>query len=213
MATSISSQQNKLLSTGFLDTLETSKEGLQPKESLAALYRLAGGLVVTAQKNLNRADRVASGELSDSIKVLDPRVVNGTRIIVDIEALSYYIFIDAGVKGTKSGSSREGFKYTNKMPPVNIIRKWLIKEGIKGRADKKYKLGGRDTFRKSITETSNSVAFAIAKNIQKKGLKQTNFFAKAITATDKKVAQELAKGFRIDIINSIPDNIGNTNSK
>lgn len=215
MATSISKSQAEALAEGFFDGLGGSKDGIKPKKSLAALYQLAGGLVVDAQKNLDSSNRTATGALHSSIKVLDPRVVNGVKVVVDIELLDYYRFVDAGVKGTQSGSSSKGYAYTTKMPPVNVIRKWLIKEGIKGRQDKKYKnlkldskaASRRDTFRKSITETSRSVAFAIARSIQKKGLKRTNFFSKAIRTTEAKADKELSKGFKIDIINSLPSKL------
>lgn len=216
MPTSITKSQVDALADGFIsNALSTEgKEALQPRNTLSVLYQLAGGLVDMAQKNLARSGKVATGSLSESIKVLNPEVV-GKTIKIDIELLSYYKFIDAGVKGTKSGSSSKGYSYKDKMPPVNIIRKWLIKEGLAGEVDRKYKklkldtkvASRRDTFRKSITETSNSVAFAMARSIKMKGLKRTNFFSKAVASTERKAKQQLAAGFKIDIINAIPTKI------
>jgi hypothetical protein len=208
MAKSITQAQAEALAEGFFDDIGSEKEGLRPRKTLAKLYQLAGGLVDEAQKNLNASDRIASGALSDSIKVLDPRVVNGVNIVIDIQALFYYKFIDAGVRGTKSGSSSKGYSYKNKMPPVSVIKKWLIKEGIKGKRDKKYRgISRRDDFRKSISDTSRSTAYAIAMSIKQKGLKRTNFFVKAVSKTKAVAKEELSKSFKIDIINSIPKKI------
>lgn len=205
MATSISSAQASALADGFFDSLGSSKDELKPKESLSALYQLAGGLVSDAQRNLISSDRIASGKLADSFKVLNPEQL-GKNIVIDIEALYYYQFIDGGVKGTRGGSGKFSFKNNfvgRKMQEA--IRKWLIKEGLKARTTKKYKaISIREAKRKSITETSRSVAFAISKYIKQKGLKRTNFFAKALTSTKDKAAKELSKGFKIDIINSLP---------
>jgi hypothetical protein len=204
MAQSISKSQADALADGFFDTIGSSKDELQPKGTLSVLYQLAGGLVNEAQNNLNSSDRVASGALSASMKVLNPEQL-GKVIRVDIEALYYYKFIDAGVKGTSGGVGQYSFKNNfvgRKMQEA--IRKWLVKEGLKDRTGRHKPISKRETRRRSITETSRRVAFAIAKAVKKKGLKRTNFFSKALKSTKDKSKQELSKGFKIDIINSLP---------
>lgn len=205
MATSITKSQADLLASDMLDSFGSSKDELQPKGSLSVLFQLAGGLVDEAQKNLARADRVASGALSQSIKIIDP-YKKGKTIHVDIEALFYYQFIDAGVRGTKGGNGL--YKFKNDFPSkkmVTAFRKWLIKEGIKGGVDKKYRgISKRDDFRKSITETSQAVAYAMARSTKQHGLKRTNFMAKAIAKIDKRAEKELGAAFKIDVINSLP---------
>ncbi len=205
MASSISKAQADALAAGFFDKIGDTKDGLQPEETLSALYQLAGGLVSEAQDNLNQADRVASGALSDSIKVLNPEYVNRS-VRIDIEALFYYKFVDKGVKGTKKGSGQYSFKnaFVGKSM-VNAIRKWVIREGLKARTN----VGGpsitkREAKRKTITDSSYTTAFVIAKSIKQKGLKRTNFFAKAITSTRDKTDEALGKAFKVDIINSLP---------
>lgn len=209
MATSISKAQADALSDGFFDSIGTSKDELQPKGTLSVLYQLAGGLVDEAQRNLISADRIASGKLAESFKVLNPEQI-GKTIHIDIEALYYYQFIDGGVKGTRGGNGKYSFKNNvvgKKMQEA--IRKWLIKEGLKAKTTKKYKaISVRESKRKSIGETSRSVAYAIGINIKKKGLKRTNFFSKALKSTKDKSRQELSKGFKVDIINSLPKKIG-----
>lgn len=208
MANSITKSQADFLATGFLDDLGSSKDELQPKSSLSTLFLLAGELVEQAQRNLARADRVASGALSESIKVRDP-YVRGKTVICDIEALFYYLFIDGGVAGTKRG--RGLYKFKNDHPSkkmVEAFKKWITKEGIKGSVDKKYRgISKRDDFRKSINDSGTEMAYAMARATKQHGLKRTNFMAKAIEKIDKKAAEEFGKAFKIDIINALPNDL------
>lgn len=219
MAISISQAQKKALVDGFFgpelseekvsDHFLRTETGLVPRQSLSKLIELAGFLVGTAQENLVRADRVESGGLSESLKIVNPQVLNGTVMQVDIEANDYYKFVDGGVAGTESGTGEFAFKnnrVSKKM--MTAIRKWLIREGIKGTTDRKYKgISKREDFRKSITETSQRVAYAIATSIKKKGLKQTNFFKNAVSETEALVEKELGRALSIDIIRSLPGKI------
>lgn len=219
MAVSISKAQAQALADGFFtdaiseesvkDHFIRTEVGLVPRNSFSVLIEMAGYLVATAQENLVAADRVESGGLSESLKIVNPQVINGTVMKVEVEANDYYKFVDGGVRGTRSGSGVFAFKneFVSKKMMI-AIRKWLIREGIKGRTDNKYRgISNREDFRKSITETSQSVAYAIARSIKKKGLKQTNFFANAVTDTEQKVEQEMSKGFEIDIIRTLPNKI------
>lgn len=211
---SIGEAQKKLLATDFLDSLGSSNElsDLEIDASLAALYELAGYLVKTAGDELNAKGNVASGALMDSIKVLDPKY-KGKSVTLDIEALKYYQFLNKGVKGTQKGSGKFAFK-NNKVSTAMMfsIRKWLIREGIKARTNTGKAITKKEAKRKSITETSNKVAYAIAVSIKKKGIKKTGFMDKAIKATSSRVQAELGKAFKIDIINSLPTKIDGTNS-
>jgi hypothetical protein len=207
MATSISKAQADALAKGFFDSIGSS-EDLKPTETLSALYLLAGGLVDDAQKNLNKADQVASGKLSESLKVLNPESV-GRNVRIDISALYYFKFLNEGVKGTKGGSGKYAFK-NNKVggKMLTSIRKWLIREGLKSRT----RTGGpaitkRESRRKSITETSNSVAYGIAVGVKMKGIKRSNFFTDAVRTTQAKAKDQLAKGLKLDIINSLPSKL------
>lgn len=204
MATSISQAQARALADGFFDTLGSARQGLRAENTLSELIMLAGGLVEDAQNNLNKSDRVATGALSESLKVLNPEMVSG-KIQVDVEVLSYYKFVDAGVAGNKSGASAKGYRFKDKMPPIFEIRKWIIREGLKAKTNVGGKpITSREARRKSITETSNRTAFIIARGIQQHGLKRTNFFAKAVSKTRAKSREVFGKAFKLDIINAIP---------
>jgi hypothetical protein len=207
MATSISKAQAKLLADNFLDSIG-SKEDFKPKNSLSALFEVAGFLIETAQKNLNKADRVSSGALSESMKVLNPER-RGKIIVIDIELLYYYIFHDLGVRGTKKGSGKFAFK--NDFPSkkmVKSIQRWLRKEGLKAKTD----VGGkpitkREAKRKSISDATKGAAYAIARSVKQKGIKKTLFWTNAIKATERKAEQELGDAFVVDVLDAIPSKL------
>ena len=63
----------------------------------------------------------------------------------------YFVFQDSGVKGTESGSSKEGFAYKDKMPPPSAFSKYT---------------------------NDSKIQFAMAKSKQQKGTKAQNYSKK-----------------------------------
>ena len=109
----------------------------------------------------------------------------------------YGEYLDKGVSGNKvkrSYKDYEGktkaspYKYTNKHPPTGILEKWIKRKGLKGR-DKK---SGRFIKNKSF-------AFAIAKSIQKKGIKSLSFFQKPLGLRFKEMQKDMLKIVELDI--------------
>jgi len=219
MAITIAKSQAKAISEAFFGTGVSEEKvsdyflrtpvGLVPKNAYGKLIEMAGFLIEEAQNNLNKAGKTSTGGLSSSLKIINPQVRNGVLMQVDVEANDYYKFVDGGVSGTKGGSGEFSFKNNfvgSKM--LNAIRRWIVKEKIRGRADNKYRgISKREDFRKKLySENTNSMslAWAMAKSIKMKGLKPTNFMRNAITATGREVKSEMGKAFKIDIIRSLP---------
>lgn len=207
MANSIAKAQAKLLSSGFLDKIG-SKEGLRAKNSLSAIFKVAGILIETAQDNLNKADKVASGALSESIIIIDPKIVNKT-VEIPIQLLYYYKFIDQGVKGTKKGSGKYSFKhdFPNK-EMVKSIQKWLKKEGLKAKTD----VGGksitkREARRKKITDTTKNAAYGISVAVKQKGIRKTLFWTNAVKKAEREADRLLGDALKLDILEAIPTQI------
>lgn len=207
MAKSIGEAQAQALADGFLDDLG---EDFKPQKTLKNFFLVVAKFVEEATDNLNKADRVSTGALSDSIKIIDP-VIEGKKIRVDISMLYYWKFINDGVKGVISGrpSSQYSFKnlfVSKKM--LKALRKWVVKEGIKMKATGQGKpITKRERKRKKITDTSTATAYAISRSVKAKGLKKTNFVTNALKAADKYAKKELGKGFTADIIDAIPKSI------
>ena len=109
----------------------------------------------------------------------------------------YGEYLDKGVSGNKVQRSYKDYdnktktspyKYTNKHPPTGILEKWIKRKGLKGR-DKK---SGRFIKNKSF-------AFAIAKSIQKKGIKSLSFFQRPLGLQFKELEKDMLKMITLDI--------------
>lgn len=199
---SISKSQAKALADGLLDGMGSDKDGLQPRESLSELVLLAGELVEDAQKNLNRSNSNATGELSASLVVNEPSQSGGI-VKVDVMMNFYGLFVNKGVKGTKSGRGVYKFKYdkpSKKM--VDAIRSWAKAGGAKVSNTNARKTVSRNERKNaSISEIDN--AYAIARSIVQRGIKPTGFLDKAAKATRDKVGERLGAALKIDVINAI----------
>src|ERR1044072_112479 len=207
MAKSISESQAKALADGFLDDLG---EDFKPSKTLSKFFEVVGKLIEEAQNNLNSADRVSSGALSDSIKAIDS-IIEGKKIRVDISMLYYWKFIDKGVKGVKSGKPNSPYSFKNLYPSkkmLKAIKKWVTKEGLKAKAKGQGKpINKRERKRKSVTNATNDIAYAISRSIKAKGLKKTNFMTNAVKEANKFAKKELGKTFAIDVLESLPKKI------
>lgn len=110
----------------------------------------------------------------------------------------YGQFLDKGVSGNKEKQSyinydgkkvkSPGKGYTTQHPPTGIIEKWIKRKGLKGRNKKT----GRFIKDKSF-------AFAIAKSIQKKGIKSLSFFQKPLGLQFNKLEKDMLKILTLDI--------------
>lgn len=214
MAKSIAQAQADALAKGFFDKLGSSKDDFIPRSSLSSVIKLAGRLLEEADKNLNAADRVASGAVLESMKILDPTNKGGI-IVIDIEILYYYMFLDQGVKGTRSGSGKFSFK-NEFVPPkmFKALKSWVKKEGLKARTD----VGGKPISKRERKRVANrsgkgsersidSKVYAIGVSVKRKGLKKTLFWTNAIKVVERIAAEELGKAFVIDILDAIPARI------
>lgn len=196
-----------------LDNLGTNDRGDAVTLSATAqkLVELGGYLISEAQDNLNKSGSVATGDLDSSMKISDIDV-SGKVIGLNIELLDRYRFIDLGVKGTEGGTGEYQFK-TSK-PSIGMqraIKAWLRKRARRStkynpisKTERKDKKIAR---LRSKADSQDSLAWAVATNVKKNGIKPTKFFTKAVKATERKIKKELSEGFRVDIINSLKDGI------
>ena len=207
MPVSFQRAQANLLDTSLLDSLGSNETGGVALNNLSqAVLILAGEFIDDAVNNLNKADRVSSGNLQDSMR---PVVVSaGANNIIDIYINDYYKFVDKGVRGwqDKEGSgSPYAFKPPNKSRKagkskmVTAIRSWVVREGI-SITNTKQAINSRESKRLKITDTSTKTAIVISGRIRKKGLKRTNFFTDAVRTLEDKLGRGVASALRIDVI-------------
>jgi hypothetical protein len=201
---SISKAQAEALAEGFLDNLGSNKNEFQPKNTYTEVFLLVGELIDTAQNNLNKANRTASGALSESIIGDDP-VKNAGVLRVDVLMNFYGAFVNKGVKGTRSGSSREGYSFRNEVVSQSMydaIKGWIESAKAKIRTVKKYKgYGKHEVKQKSIAQYD--ATYAVARSIKQHGLKPTGFMDDAIAKTKDKMARRLGAALEVDIIDGL----------
>ena len=142
-------------------------------------------VVASAQANLNKEKGNTALGQSINVKV----VPDDKGFSVNFYMEDYGTFLDKGVSGNENSQSftdykgmtkSSPYKYTTKQPPTGILEKWIATKGLKGRKSlikhrkgdaKKKKIKGAGQF-----ITNKSFAFAIAKTIQRKGIKSLSFF-------------------------------------
>ncbi len=207
MGMSISKAQAEALADGFINSLGSGNvDDLDPRETFSELILLAGEFIEDAQQNLNNSNRVASGKLSESLQSTEPIMQDG-KMVVDVNMLYYGLFINSGVKGTKSGRSTAGYSFKYDKPSkkhVDAIRTWLQLAHLQTRTIKasNYKGYGKHE-KKRISLAKADAAYAVARAIKQLGIVPTGFLDKASGTTAQKVSDRLGAAFKIDIINAI----------
>lgn len=150
------------------------------------LNRFADYVIQQARSRLTKGGTNASKDLYDSLK--KKVVINPNSIEFDIDAEDYWKFIDYGVKGTESGKSYNGYRYTNKKPPVNVFIKWAKVKPIKPR-DKQT---GRFI-------TDKQFGFMMREYIFKNGIKPTKFITTPFERAFKALPNDVIEAYGLDL--------------
>jgi len=139
-----------------LDDLGSDPSAFLIEESLNAVEGVMGDFIVRVQENIASADLIVTGKI-DEIEV---ERVSDTEVVIKVN--DYLVYQDLGVNGSEIKSYNTPFTYRDKMPPVSVIEGWVKARGIGDPND------------------SRNTAFAIAKKIQKEGIKPKNIMTKEI---------------------------------
>lgn len=199
--------QDQLVNDGFLDKLGNDRTDYAELNQLPATKQMiilsAASFIDKVKEELQRLGKVSSGNLEDGItsgELLEDR--SGYEIDLGYQesdsAAKYYDFVNKGVRGFDSGSpaSPYGFKSLKvSKDMVKSILLWYRKRGnAVRREDQKKKLSSTQRKNKSLKKTVDasknlqSLAYATAVSIKKKGIKTTGFF-------DRSVEFSFGKGF------------------
>lgn len=202
---SITKQQALALADGFIDNQGTVGT-FQPRNTISEVFLIAGEMSEDAQQNLEKDKKNSSGSLAASIKPVNPQK-QGSVVSIDVQMNFYGLFVNKGVKGLKSGHSNAGYSFKTPFPSrsmVQAIEEWIKRGHISSRTTKKYSTHGRhDAKQRSLSNTSLSAAYGIARSVKMKGLEPTGFFDKAVATAKNKYSDRLGAALRIDIITSI----------
>lgn len=203
---------NKQLQMAGLDNIGSTDagDGVTLSSSAAKLIRIADVFIQDYKRRMQRSGNVDMGEGGDLIYAADIDI-EGANMSLDIMIPEYLLFQSYGVNGTNVNHGSE-FSYRDKMPPLAPLLKWARRRA--NRSDKYSSIQrqrnkrGMDkdrALRKRIDDADNyrSLAFAIAKGIQKNGIKPTNDLQNAGKTIERVFKKELSEGFKLDIINSL----------
>jgi hypothetical protein len=191
--------------------LGMSKGVFVPKQDMPLALQLVAEYVEAFERQvadeLNRLDKVDTGSLASSIRFETAETANG--IIINVFVNDYYKFIDSGVRGAGANSinNTSPYKFRKKMPPIEPIRKWINRNGIKARAAdvKKYGAVGRE----NRQPQDKSLAYIIARSIKSKGFARTGFWTDSIQETfkdfDVKMSQALGIDIRVNLENMVKE--------
>lgn len=188
------------------------------------VFDFANGLLKDLQENLVNSDAMATGNLYQSIN-FEPLKITKTGIMFELILDSYYKYVDKGVKGRDSSAKAPNspYQYKDKRPPIAPIKEWLRTKGYKPKEEfitksqqnrldelsaitRKKSVLKKKLKKQTMDEIMTSFALATALNIQKNGLKATNFYSSVVTEERfNKFAKDLSEAFKQDIIISIKD--------
>jgi len=148
-------------------------------------------VVQQSRTNLTKNKINATGDLYGSLGY--ELKVMPNSVFMEFFMMEYGKFIDEGVKGSQSTyqeSRNSPYKYSGrfKMIPSKSLDKWVIKKGIKGIRDEKGKFIPRQ-----------SLKYAIATSVYRKGIKATLFFTKPFEKAFMNLPDEVIQAFALDI--------------
>lgn len=205
----ITSQQNKAISSGFLDLMGEDRAGRQAVtfDTIAKSLAYVGEVYAKKLKDeLIKKDADSSGALSDSILAHDVKIM-GSIYTVEISTKKYAAFIDEGVNGwANSRGSRFSFKTKGVNPNgdmVNSIKLWLAREKKISKVTRKITVSKRESMRANITDTTTKAAISVAYMIKRQGIKPTHFWKDATTDMGEIIKAEFSAALKIDIIQNI----------
>jgi hypothetical protein len=158
-------------------------------------------VVQQSKSNLTKAKKNVSSNLYNSIKF--KVAVTKRGFSVDFYMLDYGTFVDKGVSGNKKiqnfinydGKKVESpFKYKSRMPPTDILAKWISARRIKGRSEKT----GRFISNKSL-------AYIFARKIKRDGIRSTSFFQKPLALAIKRFGVGMLNAVKEDVVTMFSD--------
>jgi len=151
-------------------------------------------VVQQSKSNLTK-DKKGGGALYNSISYeVD---IEQNIFLLDFLMETYGQFVDEGVQGANPSLVKGGyqkapmskFKYTTKMPPMQMLADWAKKKNIRFRNAKgQFKSG-----------SNISMGFALQRSIFAQGLKGNEFFTRPFNKGLLDLPDELLEAFALDI--------------
>lgn len=167
---------------------------MENEEVYKQLDVFAKDIIRQSRANMTRRKLGSGGALYDSIS--SNVEVFKNSIAVEILMEHYGKFVDQGVSGNERKFNTP-FSFRDKMPPPSVFNKWILQKKIAPRDEK-----GKFVKRRSMQ-------FAIAKSIQKRGIKPTKFFSDAVESALSRLPDTIAEAYALDLEFFVKQNLGN----
>jgi hypothetical protein len=190
MAKSIKQVQAELLDEGLLNRLGATERDITELPVLEQLMiRAAANFILKVKENIEVLGISDTGALSDDLAQGD-FIKQGNTYSIEMgypsgsKAAKYYDFVNKGVTGVRSGSPNSPYRFktlgVGKGMALNILQ-WVRRNNVKGDVALSKGQSKRQSLSKMVSEASRkkSLAYAIAVNIKKRGLRKTGFFDQA----------------------------------
>jgi hypothetical protein len=167
-----------------LDNLGTGIDNFIMEEGLNVLENVIGDFIVRVQRNIQDDDSNVTGTMSEiSMK--------GEGGVINIYGNKHLLYQDRGVSGNENPRPNTPHFYSDKMPPVDVFKKWIMDKNI--RLERNEQFRGEPSPFNELTEEEqiSKAAWGMAKNIQKKGFKAKNVYSKEIPQLEEELKTEL----------------------
>lgn len=159
---------------------------MELKKTQEVLEAFKKFVIQQARTRLSKNNKNISKKLYDSLDGIIKVTPNAIQVQFLME--EYGLYQDKGVSGTQKKYNTP-YSYTSKMPPIKPLAEWAKTKNIRLRDEQgKYKKGNY-----------NTIGYLIARSIYRKGIKPSLFFTKPFEQGFKKLPEELAKTFALDI--------------
>lgn len=159
---------------------------MELKKTQEVLEAFKKFVIQQARTRLSKNNKNISKKLYDSLDAIIKVTPNAIQVQFLME--EYGLYQDKGVSGTQKKYNTP-YSYTSKMPPIKPLAEWAKTKNIRLRDEQgKYKKGNY-----------NTIGYLIARSIYRKGIKPSLFFTKPFEQGFKKLPEELAKTFALDI--------------
>lgn len=201
-------RNNSRSTLDYLNTIGSTDrgDGVSMNNTAKALVRIADLIMTEAASNMDKNGNVATGGIISSMKATDIQV-KGTRMELDIEIDSRYKFLNDGVKGVNGGTGKYQFKTLRPSKKMALaIMKWIKVRRVATKYKAISKNEKKNQSIKAASHAANSqksLAYAIATNIKKKGIRPTKFWTKAVATAQKEKSRILGEAFKLDIIETL----------
>ena len=164
------------------------------------INKYAKYVVQQAKSNLTK-DKKGGGPLYESIQYKTTKE-GSTAFLISFLMEDYGAFVDEGVQGADPSLVKGGYqkaplskyRYTNKMPPMQMLADWAKRKNVRFRVRKGQKGGGQ--FKPGSYQ---SMGYWLQKSIYAQGMKPTYFFTKPFDNGQFDLSNNMLKAFVQDI--------------